>query len=79
VTVWNTPLLSPKRCDKYERDLACGNKLRINTYILSQYLLQLRKLPTPKEAVFTIKLEPDLRDEFMAEANAAQHRRSPAN
>ncbi len=25
----------------------------------------------PKEAVFTMKLEPDLRDEFMAEANAA--------
>jgi predicted transcriptional regulator len=25
----------------------------------------------PKEAVFTMKLEPDLRDEFMAEAEAA--------
>ena len=26
----------------------------------------------PKEAVFTMKLEPELRDEFMAEAEAAQ-------
>ena len=41
-------------------------------YILRSYF-QLKAAIMPKEAVFTMKLEPELRAEFMAEA-AAMHR-----
>lgn len=42
----------------------------MTTYILSLYVL-LQKTIMPKEAVFTMKLEPELRAEFMAEAEAS--------
>lgn len=42
----------------------------LSTYILHQYR-ELERLNMSKDAVFTMKLEPELRDEFMAEAEAA--------
>jgi predicted transcriptional regulator len=42
----------------------------MKTYILRQYLT-LKDTDMPKEAVFTMKLEAELRDDFMAEAEAA--------
>jgi len=40
----------------------------LKTYILFRYLI--RTLPMHKQAVFTLKLESELRDQFMAEAEA---------
>lgn len=42
----------------------------MTTYTLIQYIIPGDK-PMPKEAVFTMKLEPELRDAFMAEAEAS--------
>ncbi len=48
----------------------CEARQVVKTYILSQYLMMGNPIMS-KEAVFTMKLEPELRAEFMAEAEAA--------
>ena len=52
------------------RQMADDLPIVMTSYILYNYLIA-RNLHMSKEAVFTMKLEPELRAEFMAEAEAA--------